>query len=220
MASKGQRQETPHLPNNISSTDGKEYITYLFHASSLLHGQLHDVAERFCREVTIGTQGRAYLALTDYKAFNAPPVPSIVFLSLPVQFRDIHYGALHILPDCTQPIVPAIPLETSVVLANMCALLLHSFEMTALFQMQSLHLEYQVHRNLTKREQEILALMFRRHTVQEIADKLDIAEVTVCKHKQHIYECLGVHSEYDALLVAYQTGKFSILKEISSPASE
>lgn len=214
------QQETHHLWNNTRSTDLVTYVTHLFNVSQSLYGQTHDVAARFCREVTECTQRRAYLVLAHQKVHSPSHAPPHASLSLPVQFCDIHYGTLHIVPDCANPASPAIPLETSIVLATVCALLLQVLEITAFVQAQSQGLEYQMNGDLTKREREILSLMFHRCDIQEMADRLSISDVTVRKHRQHIYECLGVHCEYDALLVAYRTGILSILQEISSPTSE
>jgi DNA-binding NarL/FixJ family response regulator len=66
---------------------------------------------------------------------------------------------------------------------------------------------------LTKREREVLALMCRGYNQEAIADLLCISPATVGKHRQHIYEQLGVHCERDALLVAYQTGLFSLIDD-------
>jgi DNA-binding CsgD family transcriptional regulator len=49
-----------------------------------------------------------------------------------------------------------------------------------------------------------------------IARALSIAPATVRKHRQHIYEQLGVHNQHDAFLMAYQMGLFSPLEEMPS----
>jgi DNA-binding NarL/FixJ family response regulator len=68
---------------------------------------------------------------------------------------------------------------------------------------------------LTKREKEVLELMFRGRNQEEIADQLCIAPATVNKHRQHIYERLGVHNERDALLAAYHIGILSLLDNLT-----
>ena len=56
-------------------------------------------------------------------------------------------------------------------------------------------------------------LLCRGYNRREIADILCIALATVGKHLQHIYEQLGVHSEHDAILAAYQIGLFSLVNQ-------
>ncbi|QMU30528.1 response regulator [Adhaeribacter radiodurans] len=48
--------------------------------------------------------------------------------------------------------------------------------------------------NLTKREQEILELLMQGKTVKQIAEKIFVADKTVRKHLEHIFEKLQVHS--------------------------
>ncbi len=86
--------------------------------------------------------------------------------------------------------------------------------MTALLQGQCQQLDYQVHSPLTKQERTILLLMCRGKTKEELAEALSISPRTVGTHKQNIYSKLGVHSERDALLAAYQEGIFSPLEDI------
>lgn len=63
-------------------------------------------------------------------------------------------------------------------------------------------------------------LMCLGHDQKSIADKLYISPATVGKHRQHIYEQLGVHNEHDALLAAYHLGFFSILEQVPGPDSQ
>ncbi len=99
-------------------------------------------------------------------------------------------------------------------LAQTCGWLLYSCEVTTLLQGQYQQLDYQVHSPLTKQEQNILLLMCRCKTKEEIAEALSISPRTVSTHKQNIYSKLCVHSERDALLAAYQEGIFSPLEDI------
>lgn len=67
---------------------------------------------------------------------------------------------------------------------------------------------------LTKREQEVLTLMCRGYGLEDIAHALTITPATVTKHKQHIYNQLGVHTMRDALHVSYHCGLVSFLEEL------
>ena len=110
----------------------------------------------------------------------------------------------------------AIPLPVAQLLAQTCSWILYAIEQSTFLQGQCHQLEYQVNGPLTKREREVLTLMCRGYNQETIAELLCIAPATVGKHRQHIYEQLGVHSERDALLAAYLTGLFSIIEDSST----
>lgn len=59
---------------------------------------------------------------------------------------------------------------------------------------------------LTPRELEVLALLGRGYSTQEIAEALTISMSTVRNHIQNIFEKLGVHSRPEAVVFAYQNG--------------
>lgn len=67
---------------------------------------------------------------------------------------------------------------------------------------------------LSKQEKNVLALMGREYDDVEIMQALNIALATVRKHRQHIYTKLNVHSDRDAILVAYRAGLFSPLEDV------
>ena len=58
--------------------------------------------------------------------------------------------------------------------------------------------------------------MSKGYTQEAIAQKLHIATGTVHKHRQHIYEQLGVHCERDAILAAFHAGIISFLESDSN----
>ena len=59
---------------------------------------------------------------------------------------------------------------------------------------------------LTRREQEILALLAQRMTAKEIAQKLVVSDQTVKRHRVNIYQKLGVHTRRDAIAAAVALG--------------
>ena len=59
---------------------------------------------------------------------------------------------------------------------------------------------------LTRREQEILALLAQRLTAKEIAQQLVVSEQTVKRHRANIYEKLGVNSRREAVAAAVALG--------------
>ena len=62
---------------------------------------------------------------------------------------------------------------------------------------------------LSKREQQILALLASRLSNKEIADRLHISPVTVKRHTANIYQKLGVHGRRQAVAKATGLGMYS-----------
>ncbi|MEO5602560.1 MAG: response regulator transcription factor [Cyclobacteriaceae bacterium] len=60
--------------------------------------------------------------------------------------------------------------------------------------------------SLTKRENEILALIAKEHTNQQIADKLSISLRTVQTHRINITQKLGVHNTASLVKEAFKRG--------------
>ena len=123
------------------------------------------------------------------------------------------YGTLCITADPHHKESPSISLPVVHLLTLVCGWLLYTIEQSSFLQGQCQQLDYQINGPLTKREREVLTLMCRGCNQEMIASLLRISPATVGKHRQHIYEQLGVHSEHDALLVAYQTGLFSLIED-------
>ncbi len=61
---------------------------------------------------------------------------------------------------------------------------------------------------------EVLTLMCHGCGLEEIARTLAITSATVVKHKQRIYDKLGVHNVRDAFHVSYHCGLVSFLDEL------
>ncbi len=62
-----------------------------------------------------------------------------------------------------------------------------------------LSLPDEVAQQLTRREREILLLVLNNLTSKQIAEKLDISDRTVSKHRENIYHKLGVNSSEEIL---------------------
>ncbi|WP_151759289.1 response regulator transcription factor [Dictyobacter vulcani] len=173
---------------------------------------------RLCQEVRYVTKNRAQLSLRKEKERETrlPGDFHQVAMTLPVQFGQTVYGALHIAVDPFNTDQPALPLVVAQLLAQSCSWMLYTLEQSTFLHSQCQHIDYQVYEPLTKRETEVLKLMFRGLGQEEIAEKLCIAPATVNKHRQHIYERLGVHNERDALLAAYHIGILSLFDDLMS----
>ena len=61
-------------------------------------------------------------------------------------------------------------------------------------------------RRLTRREQQILALLAKGLDAQALANTLHISYVTARNHIQHIYEKLGIHSRAEAVCYVFHHG--------------
>jgi len=203
------------LRESIESADFSLYdiqqVTKLLSFAQVLCEKGFDGIEQLCNEVQYITQERAYLLLNRQR--TRVQVPSVPCLSIPVQFGQSTYGTLCVDFDPHRAEEPALPMAVAQLLTQVCGWLLHTFEQSAFLQGQYKKLEYYVHGSLTRREHEVLMLLCRGYNRREIADILCIALATVGKHLQHIYEQLGVHSEHDAILAAYQIGLFSLVNQ-------
>jgi DNA-binding CsgD family transcriptional regulator len=205
--------------SEASSTNIVNHVQYFLHLLNIgqqLRGQTSGVGERLCEEVGLVTQGGAQLVLQYRGLAQRAQIPSpSQAVSFPVQFGDLNYGTFYVAFDPAQPAHPLIPAKVADSLAQLCGILLYTFEVSALLQAQYQHLEHPVYESLTKRQREVLTLLCHGYEREEIAKALSIAPATVNTHRQHIYERLGIHNERDVLLAAYQAGLFSPLEDIS-----
>ena len=211
--------QTTSSTNDPTCTSIEEYvqrITRLLSIAQRFHGQIHEWVDCLSQEVLLVTKGHAQLILANQKSSKRQQLLPDASISIPVQFGNLVYGALYVAIDPTYPQSPALPLSVAQLLARVCSWLLYAFEQLAFLQRLCQQLDYQEHGTLTKREREVLALILRGYSQEAIAKQLCIAPTTVSKHRQHIYEQLGVHNEHDVLLAAYQLGLFSFIEESTS----
>lgn len=197
---------------DITKLEELQYLSHLLELSQILNGETQICVERLCREVESMTQKRVQLCL-DYQRQKSYGDIITTAASFPLQFRHYVYGTLRVAYDINYPTEPAISLSIARLLAQTCSWMLYTLEQSAFVQGQCRELDYQIHGSLTKREREVLSLMFRGCNQQAIAEILFISPSTVRKHRQHIYSQLGVHCERDALLAAYCSGMFSLIED-------
>lgn len=207
------QQEAFHCDADI--VGDLQLVVHLLHLGQVLCEQVQeDVVVHLCQEVKLISQGRAQLNLGQQRRHRHVQLPQGTLLTLPIQFRHIIYGTLCIAADAHQIAEPAIKLPVAQLMAQACSWLLYSLDQATFLCTQRRTLEYQIHGPLTKRESEVLSLMCRGYSKDKISTIMNITTATVDKHRQHIYEQLGVHCERDALLVAYQAGLFSLVDEV------
>ena len=176
-----------------------------------LYEQPHGARERLGQEVMRATQGRAKLLPPYQNSSTERDVPFRVFASFPVGFGQRTYAKLHIASDPAHPTSPALPLPVVQILVHVCRYLLYTLELSAFIEGQCQRLDYQIPRDLTKREREVLTLIRRGYDQRAIATTLQIVPATVETHQKRIRQKFGVHSERDLLLAAYQANLCPIL---------
>jgi DNA-binding CsgD family transcriptional regulator len=197
---------------NGTSLEGcTQLIVDLLDVGQKLCKQAPGAAEQLCYEVMRVTQGKARLLLPGQISPVGQQVPFPSSVSFQVQFNNRSYGTLDIVPDSQYRKLPALPLHLAQLLAHICGLLLNTIEMSVFIERQSQRLGFQHPEQLTRREREVLELICRGNDQQTIATVLDIASATVETYRKRICAKLGVHSERDIALAAYQANLFSIL---------
>ena len=189
--------------------DFEAIIDQLSNSSQQLCRQFEDSANYLCQSLVTLSQGKIH--------FDLHKATSPVFLTfsatsfhVSVTYLNRMYGTLYILLESGQ-IAPDGSTSISAIhrLAERCAWLLYTCEITVLIQSQCQHLNPNVQSDLTQQEKNVLFHLCCRRTKDEIAEILSISSRTVDKHKQHIYEKLGVHNEYEVVFTAYNLNLFS-----------
>src|SRR5207245_846971 len=122
------------------------------------------------------------------------------------------HGHLALARDRKYRLRPAIPLSTGYRMAQTISHILHTLEQHLFIQSFGKKFSRAATVNLTKRQRNVLALLCRGYTQEEIAERLSVSLPTVKTHRQRIYEQLGVHNEYDARIAAYTLGLYSLLR--------
>jgi DNA-binding CsgD family transcriptional regulator len=140
-------------------------------------------------------------------------LPPDTYSHFALQFGKMIYGTLCVRKQSDQPDMPAFPLKLAHYLARLCGWLLYTCEQS-MFIWSYQQPEFSNGNALTKREREVLTLMCHGYGLEDIAHALNITSATVTKHKQHIYNQLGVHNVRDALHVSYHCGLVSFLDEL------
>ncbi len=159
----------------------------------------HSAKDLLCQHLIHISQGNIYLHITR-TAYPAPAPNFTTSFQLPVCFCELIYGTLYIAIDPEKVTIPA---KAASRIATICGELLYVCETRILLQKISKLLCSHFSGELSSREQEVLCLLCQGKTKSEIAHLLNIAPRTLDKHKQHIYDKLGVHSELAVLLAAY-----------------
>lgn len=197
------------------TSDGisEHLIASLVRLTHELHGQVDEVGERFCREVTTLSRGRARLLLRDQLAERAALATSPVLrLKLPVEYRGITYGELFVAGEPRYPTRPALSYEISARLAEACGELLHVLEEGALLCCLGQQIDLTLaHESLSHSQLDVLRHMALGEDNEAIARALHITVATVESHRCAIYARLGVHGPLEAVLAGHRLGLFLLI---------
>ena len=197
-------QESFHLSTSSAEPDAATIIASLAIIGHQLHRNADHAKSLLCQHLTEVSQGIVHLHIT--RTAHPTPAPCFVKrISMPVHFCEFTYGTLYIVVASGKATFSA---DAACHLAESCAMLLYTCEMRVLLQQVYLHLCSHTSAKLSPREQDILLLLCANKTKDEIATTLSIAPRTLDKHKQHIYDKLGVHNELAVLLAAYTRNLF------------
>lgn len=217
MASR-QSEPSPATLSLIQSTssqtagvpDEPADFTALLAVAERMLGTWDGVGDRLCREVAALTRQRARLRLHPVERTRGvrSESPSGAHLH-PVQFAGRLYGTLVVAPDSQDPAVPALPDMQAQRLACICGVVLCLYEQAALLRVLCHHLAPEPTEPLTRRQREVLTLISRGLSDDEIAETLHISPNTLQRHCYDMCARLGVHAADDLLLVAYQYGLVS-----------
>jgi DNA-binding CsgD family transcriptional regulator len=202
-----------------------QYAMYSRHTDALVD-LLHDIltfVQRF-NEHTDVHDIKAFLASLEqranyrfhflfHRASRRVHLPSETHSHFSLHFGKVNYGTLCVQKQIDHPDLPAFPLGLASYLALLCGWLLYTCEQS-MFVWSYQRPAFSTQGSLTRREREVLTLMCRGYQVEEIARTLTITTATVIKHKQHIYEQLGVHNVRDALHASYHSGLVSFIDEL------
>lgn len=184
-----------------------------------LLGERDGVADRLCQEVDVLTRHRAQLRL--HPAGRARNIRAEVAAGAhlyPVEFAGHLYGTLVVMPDSHDPTAPALPEPLARQLARVCGALLCLLDQSALLRALGSHLPPCDPQPLTVRQREVLTLIARGLSDDEITDALHIAPETLRRHRFDMCQRLGVHAAHDLLLAAYQYGLVSYLTPARTPS--
>ena len=181
---------TPGVPTSDTRDSMSEHlIVSLVRLAHELYGQVDEVGEQFCREVTTLSRGRARLLLREQRAERAALATSpVVRLKLPVEYAGIPYGDLFVACDPRYPTRPALSAEISVRLAEACGELVHVLEEGALVSCLGQRIDLtRATRSLSRSQLDVLRHLAMGEDNEAIARALHITVATVETHRCAIY---------------------------------
>jgi DNA-binding CsgD family transcriptional regulator len=214
---KGHASTTLKASSVAEAIDAFDCMAYLLDVSQRLHGQDQEIGKRLCQEVALITANQVQLLLHSREtAKNGKISIYPARMIFPVQFNHRVYGGVSYEPSPWSPASPHLSHADVEILAAVCGLILYTLELSALVGEHKQKADARGDRYLSKQEQNVLTLIEREYADVAIMQALNITLATLRKHRQHIYIKLHVHSDRDAILVAYRAGLFSPLEDVAA----
>jgi DNA-binding CsgD family transcriptional regulator len=207
-ASRSYLAQTPNVNETVDPVriDFDAITDLLSNSSQQLCRQFEDSVEYLRKYLPSVSQGK--IQFYPHKATHPVLSPSSsTSLGIPIIYLDRVYGTLRISLEPGQ--MTSNEFSAIHCLAERCAWILYTCEITALIQSQYQHLNANTGKDLTQKEKIVLSYLCNGKTKDEVAEILSISARTIEKHKQHIYEKLGVHNEHQVVFVAYKHNLFS-----------
>lgn len=197
-------------------------VTVLLTAAERLLGRWDGVGEQLCQVVDAITQHGALLLLHAGERTRGVRSESPAGARLyQIGFGEQTYGTLLVAPtpDAQESGVLALPDAQAQRLARLCGALICLLEQAALQCVLARHLAPEPLDALTPRQREILALIARGLSDDEMMDALHITSDTLRRHRCDLRARLGVHSDRDLPLAAYQYGLVRYITTEGSPST-
>ena len=208
------------MKRTLQSSDAFDSMTianYLLSVGENLCGQKQDVLQRLSQEVAFVTHQKVSFLFHNVR--ERQQRPKTYGLNVPVRFGNVLYGTLvaHIQNETAQD---AFSPSLVQMMASLCGSILYTCELSWFVlesSQKSVQHDYSAvtRATFTRRQWDVLQLICRGHTKEQIAQLLSIAPATLQKHRQAIYNHLHVNNEYEVPLVAYQIGLYSPLQCLS-----
>ncbi len=180
-----------------------------------------DFSALFCRELAFCSQGRILLMLAERADLrNEPFSTNKESFKVPVQSRGNGSDMLILLSPPQEPAERLLAVQYMKMLAGVCRLLFSMFGFTASVLLPLQRSSVRTVPQLTEREREVLQLLCQGCNLRQIAQRLDIEQETVGRHKRRIDHKLEVPHELEIAhnlevsVLAYLSGLFSPLTDL------
>ncbi len=181
------------------------YATRLVLSCQRLYGTHCSIGAHLAQEVAAMTHNQVQLTIFTQPSFTASASHTLSdWIVFPIQWDKVLYGTLQVRESDR-----VLSLTVAQQLTELCAWLLRTLEDAAYVQRRRSSLTNEDLRRiatLTRREVEVLQLMIRGYSTNDIARDLVLSKRTVEQHQRRIYEQLNVNSSQEAIFIGLAAG--------------
>ena len=174
-----------------------------------------------CRDLALCSQGQVQLVLAGRRDLRNEQLSlRKESINIPVQGGGNSSGMLILLSPPQEPAERLLAVQYMKMLAGVCRLLFSMFGCTASVLLPLQRSSVRTVPQLTEREREVLQLLCQGCNLRQIAQRLDIEQETVGRHKRRIDHKLEVPHELEIAhnlevsVLAYLSGLFSPLTDL------